>query len=310
MQGFLAACVMAVAIGSSCADGNEACHFLGSRFAHIVSTCVEGFCEELGRTQSGEFSGLDDDSSAVSCEAAELYMHAFLGEQSRDRPFNSTGDLADELLVYMHTFVLVDLEPLSLGLGIASHRLKEAVIVYDAWTLRAAANDWQAWSAAVVPRIIASDELAAFAHACEVIVRLALTGSWMQTDQRDALRDVIRFYFDSVALMGRHFVSHSVVGHMRTVVAGDARWKSGVPSTAHEVVSYSDYIDNLARGTESNTAWLRAVLKGWDARSDSAAQALIGQQIQESIRAAIEKTADLSIKEIDVNVCGVERGSS
>ena len=35
---------------------------------------------------------------------------------------------------------------------------------------------------------------------------------------------------------------------------------------------------------------------------------LVGRQVQEAVRAAIEKTADINIKDIDVNVCGVERG--
>jgi len=36
---------------------------------------------------------------------------------------------------------------------------------------------------------------------------------------------------------------------------------------------------------------------------------IIGRQVQEAVRAAIEKTADINIKDINVNVCGIERGS-
>ena len=35
----------------------------------------------------------------------------------------------------------------------------------------------------------------------------------------------------------------------------------------------------------------------------------IARQVQESIRIAAEKIADINLKEIDVNVCGIERGS-
>ncbi len=35
-----------------------------------------------------------------------------------------------------------------------------------------------------------------------------------------------------------------------------------------------------------------------------------GHQAQEAVRSAIERTADLHIKDINVNVCGIERGSA
>ena len=36
---------------------------------------------------------------------------------------------------------------------------------------------------------------------------------------------------------------------------------------------------------------------------------MVGRNIQESVRSAVEKTADLNIKDINVNVCGIERGN-
>ena len=35
----------------------------------------------------------------------------------------------------------------------------------------------------------------------------------------------------------------------------------------------------------------------------------VGHQIQEAVRSAIERTADINIKDINVNVCGIERGN-
>ena len=35
----------------------------------------------------------------------------------------------------------------------------------------------------------------------------------------------------------------------------------------------------------------------------------IGRQVQEAVRIAVEKTADVNLKDINVNVCGIERGS-
>jgi len=35
----------------------------------------------------------------------------------------------------------------------------------------------------------------------------------------------------------------------------------------------------------------------------------IGRQVQESIRSAIDKTAEVSLKDVNVNVCGMERGN-
>ena len=37
---------------------------------------------------------------------------------------------------------------------------------------------------------------------------------------------------------------------------------------------------------------------------------LVARQAQEVVRSAIEKTADVNIKDININVCGIERGSA
>ena len=36
---------------------------------------------------------------------------------------------------------------------------------------------------------------------------------------------------------------------------------------------------------------------------------MIGRQVQETVRAAVEKTTEINLKDIHVNVCGIERGS-
>ena len=35
----------------------------------------------------------------------------------------------------------------------------------------------------------------------------------------------------------------------------------------------------------------------------------IGRQVQEAVRTAVEKIADINIKDININVCGIERGN-
>ncbi len=34
----------------------------------------------------------------------------------------------------------------------------------------------------------------------------------------------------------------------------------------------------------------------------------VGRQVQEAVRTAVERTADLNVKDININVCGIERG--
>lgn len=269
---------------------SEACHVLGARFAHIVSTCEFGWCVNLGRDVHGAFGPLEAGLPRVSCEAAVRHVDEFLHEQRYEEPLEVTEDPAEQLLEFIQTRLLVDLELISLGLDTSRDGFIQSMGALDAWMLRVAAQDWTQWTSRVLARVVTSEEWKALHELFANILRLSITGTWLQAGRRDALSSAIRFYFDFVSLMGRHLVSPGAVWQMHIAIAhrepihrlSDSRdrevpWSSGVPSSVNGLVRLSLYIEELASGALNHTEWLRLVLKGWrDDRSASAAQAMIG----------------------------------
>lgn len=287
--------VLLAGVADSSITGNQACHYLGSRFAHTVSSCSQSFCVDMGRRASGMFAPFGAEFPTVSCDAAVGYMLQILADVT-PAVHGSGRDSAEEMLEFIDKSLLAELELLALGGDTSRGSFVESAGVFDAWTLQKAATDWESWSDIVVPRILASGQWLAMRNVYSALAGLLITSSWLYVEQRRALNAAIRFHFDFVALMGHHLLPHSLVKFMRGAVAHAhlehrqsdsrdyrSRQQYGVPSCPHKVVELSRYIDDFARGVDVDTERLRRLMKGWSTRPNSAAQALIGDQIRSSL---------------------------
>lgn len=286
--------------GKGTFTGPEACHFLGSRFAHRFSTCRQGICSGIGRDQSGMFAPYVADLPVITCEAAVEEMQVFLSEtlleSSVSRIEGNQVDPAGEILEFLRQTLLPGMRIVTLGIDPSAGNFIDFAEGYDSWTLRLAASDWAAWSSTIAPRIVASDQWVGMHNIYATLMRMLLTDSMLASGQRKSLFAVLSFYFDFVALMGRHLVPDESVRSMGYAVVHtqpahrqlghrDARfgYSLGVPSTASDIVVLSKYIDQLADRAVTDTHQLRWFFKGWEANSNSAAHAIIGDQIRGSI---------------------------
>ena len=73
---------------------NDACHFLGARFAKTGSVCSDGVCLNIGRAPDGSFSSVSKASAIVTCDAAVADVHTRTGDQLADLRVTFTAKTA------------------------------------------------------------------------------------------------------------------------------------------------------------------------------------------------------------------------
>ena len=94
---------------------DEACLFVGARFARVGSSCKNGLCSGLYKRPTGEFSTTSASrADPLCCVDALNVFQEFFGHTASFRP-NSSCTVARELLDDIRTKVLVNVVRLTYG---------------------------------------------------------------------------------------------------------------------------------------------------------------------------------------------------
>ena len=196
----------AVTVWSSGISDNDACHFVASRFAHTLSECHEGFCVGISRNEVGVFlASLAE--VAVTCEAARDVMDEFFADSvgTSDLDTDATGVLLIDLL---DAHVNPLLSTLTLGCGVPADNAFGVLKSVSTTALALAARNWPQWRSETVPYITNHEVMKRFSETIDGVSWMILRRS--ATEDHSAAVAVIWFYFDFVALLGRHFISSVV----------------------------------------------------------------------------------------------------
>ena len=197
---------------------DRACHFVGSRFARIHSTCLEGVCTNFVKFADGSFSHAGD-GALVPCAEAVGVVRSFLRSHSQEsRPRkrlrrDRDGD-GPFVVEQIKTHVLRPFHLISFLGNASMEDIRTCLEEFDNGTLGMAATDWDRWTEATAPYVTASPEWAALGTATQTILRLWLFRSFMYDE---ILVGLLRFYFDISALfmhsidLGRILVANRAV---------------------------------------------------------------------------------------------------
>lgn len=274
---------------------DEACHFLGARFARTVSSCDAGVCVGVTRLPSGRYSSsFALGGSAVACGEAQLRFGEFLGAGSR-----WLGD-RQELLYESRSTVLPFLTLLAFGSASDAEQV-ESLCRFEESARKVAADDMHEWRMFVAPFLLESTEIAQARQLFVFILHAAQNRPFTHGSLVPLLQAGLHFYFDIAALLGHHFLApDSVEAASRIVQSSVPRYRplgcweagagvgwEGVPTDAHRVVSLSSAIDRLgdlsANVSDADVSAISQLLIGWRGDAVSSTKTLLSYQVRASL---------------------------
>lgn len=288
---------------------DQACHFVASQYAHSASRCESGICTELLSIQRA-FITQDArlGTSVITCAEASGLMLEFLSEyapddmaQKRPRPQVSDGERFAHALEHQ---VIPALRVVVSGVQADSFELSQTLSRYIGDLRRAAASNPAAFSAEILQPLNTSESLVMFEHAVQELVYMALTTSWLDSEQLDELVAGLYFYFDFSALLGRQLMSSNRVGDARLIIHTRAPgyrghytrefrypgWYLGVPAAPGKLIDLSQAIERFAsRPDPADTEAVQHLFAGWDTSVANTAESLVLQQIVATVCPQIER---------------------
>lgn len=287
-------------MGESIVTPDAACHFIGSRFAKVASVCHHGVCTSIRRDKDGTFSIRQPESEPVTCEAAVKEFLDFLSKRKpRVRKERATQEMTvNKIRRYVDESIVPALDQMNDGLDSSSERFAEAAATFDEWTLRLASDDWGSWSESIVPLVTNSSEWKEMEIAYLRLHMLWMGSSYLDHQQEDWLTTALLFYFDFVALFGKHLFEAHYVARIGLAVYNAVPWyrrldsreaksklSAGVPATPADIVSLAGSIDRVSRGETRDADLIRLALlfKAWQDDVPSASRAMIEHQISNSV---------------------------
>lgn len=271
-----------VLCAASIVTPDAACHFIGSKSAKSFSVCADGFCRNIRRDSHEQAPQL------VTCDEA---IDEFVKLQTlRSSPVGKTrpsGEVtATKIVEFLDQWILPHLELLELGLNVSGSRFANSASTLDEWTLREASNDWVTWTNVIAPQVTSSSAWTELRSVYIGILALSRKTSYLDREQDDWLTEALLYYFDLVALFGKHLFDEPLVVHVGRLV--QHRLHSpvvGVPAAPADIVSLASVVDRVGSGDsrDSDLVRLSLLLHGWEPAVPSAAQALIAQHMAWSL---------------------------
>lgn len=299
----MSALLLALSFGvfaESTLTGDDACHFVGSRFVRTSSTCVSGVCVGLMKRESGTYARHLPGNPAVTCMDARSDVMEFLVESKSPDIHTKSADAQEVIDQFAETVVPI-LEELAFGIQLERDVVTWALFKFDRFVLTLAAENFQEWRESCVAAVWTSDPLLRMSDLMKRIVSTGLTRSLTYFELRRSLHSAIYFYFDLAALLGTHFLDPSIVVlASRTVFDTDSGYRRltrrefhpsptpiGLPETAEEVLILSSALERMLPHYRNHLlADLEVVyylLVGWLETPESSCKGLMQDQIESAI---------------------------
>ena len=304
MKAFLLISLSHVVSASHWSD-DEACLFVGARFARTSSSCEHGLCTGFAETMEGKFSTIAANGAPVICAKAAQTVQIFLSEttepvRSAKRMRRDSGD-APELTRMLNDGVIPWFRRLGFGAEVALPAFDQALAAFELRARFLAAENPAQWHEATVPAVLSSAELVALGSLTIDIVQGQVNRSLMSASLRLSQRSALHFYFDIAALLGRHFLKLPVLPLATMLLrysvprfrAVDRREESrtldwqGVPRDAPTTLFVARAVDQLGAfqvaSTLEDIAAIIKLLIGWQLNPPTAAKALLGELMETSV---------------------------
>ena len=196
---------------------SHACAFVGLRFAHTASLCVEGVCDAIFRRPDGVFTPLaSEDTVPVTCQTAQKLGQHFLepyrvgSDWSRLEPARRTSEQIGAIETFVLTRILQAVELMALGGNPWNEGLASDFREFDELLLRTAAFDWGAWTTFIAPSLRESRSLINLRGYLEGLVQMSIFRSYLEIEQRKGFRAATYLLADLGALLGVVFIPASV----------------------------------------------------------------------------------------------------
>lgn len=284
-------CRLVLLVVSAVHASFDACHFIGARFAHTVSTCMGGVCFGVFLSDSGHLTLSSTDASPVACSLAETFVSEFLSEANND------GLTTSDLPELMESALTALAGSLTAGSSVAIDALHANLSLVERRARTLAATDPIAWHATVAPQLLASPQLLRLGWRIRIVVGTIVERPLTLRPVREPLQAVVFFYFDFAALLGYHFLPLKMV-HLGCLAVQSAtphyrevhRWEHvlssesrGALTSSSTVVALSEAIESIAEPdcdlTSTDLSVMINVLLGWTMGPPSATKSLIHGQI-------------------------------
>ena len=203
--------VLTVAVFGASPD--DACRFIGFRFARVISACEAGTCTNIHLAPDGSFHASEDGAGEVACDTALAALREILHLQVRpvrdSNPgrFHEHGD-GPGYVARIHARVLPALQQLvyigNVSIADADAAFRDCVD----YSLALAARDWNRWHTLTVPYLLSS-EVVVFLRAAAT----SILADWMMRsylDQRGVV-SALQFVLDLAALLPAEALPMQVV---------------------------------------------------------------------------------------------------
>ena len=297
--------VLFVTVGGSTFTGNEACHFVGSRFGRTPSTCEMGVCTNLHRLESGAYVRRFANVSLVACTDAQADAGVFWREhgasegRSKRRKKNRVD--SDAVIEALSRDIVPILEQLGFGISLSPEIVDPAFSSFDALVVGLFAENPHSWREDAVKAILESSVLSRMTRIYRHIIRGGIQRSLTYLGLRRSLTAAIHFYFDFAAMVGTHFLSPGLMGATAFAIGRtepgyrpSTQWElsvnpsdEGVPESPEAVLNVSAALDLLAESPgeipRPDLLTVYTFMAGWTRSQESASKSLFQDQMLSTI---------------------------
>ena len=297
--------LLLVAVDASGFTANEACHFVGSRFARSNSTCDMGVCSNLVKHPSGAYVRVDSAQPLVRCTDAQVDAATFLREQAvparRSKRRKKELEDSEGVITAFELNVVPVLAELAFGINVYEEIVDRALSSFDRLVMSRAAENIEIWKESTARIVVEAVRTPRMTQIYTHIIGGCIQRSLAYPALRRSLKAAVQFYFDFAAVLGSHFLTPELL-QVTPVAMGrtdrgyrpHTRWEvpaapdtNGVPRTSEGVIRVSEVLDLLAEPraelSASGLATLYNFMAGWSLSPQSASKGLFRDQIRASI---------------------------
>ena len=318
MRGFLGNLLFVrLALSEPIVTESDACHFVGSRFAHARSECLESVCAGISIGEDGRFQQ-GPKGVELTCDGAQSimleYLTGFTAEFDDNEPSSSKrrrlwpldSDLKQTLLdMFANPQLVDDLWQLLLGYQVeALGRFLGFLSDMHTIASRLAGLNWREWRTSTVPELLEDDAFQRFICGLNQMVWILQRRSLL--DNHEGASAFVNFYFDLASLMGLHPVS-AVSEAANTVAFFPPEYREvdprervsdvAFPASTDSVIAASELV---ARASTSSVGIedLHQLLANWHAGDGSTAHTLLHAQIIAELCPVLADVVSSQVKDV------------
>ena len=302
MGGFLILVVVCVALSGSLAwTAQDACHFVGARFARVGSSCdADGVCTGIRLDAYGRYCDTTESSSAVSCKEAQRDMEEFISrygkEKRRSKRSRKNSGVAPELLEALEKFVIPALELVAFGSENCGW-VKMHLFGFDERCLEIVSADPSGWREVTAPTLLKSAPVAELSRLCHRISHAYIQRPLSYATQRHLMQTAVQFCSDLSAVLGSGFLDFSWLERSRIALhesqplyrpvdsrdrQGELSW-TGVPEDSSRAVALASAVTHVSFADRKQLLLIYKLLAGWDHSPPTAAKWLMADLLWENV---------------------------